>query len=110
MKLISPDTPGSRLWVSLNGNIRPTEMHSVAYDPVSKVVFGGNQDVAISMQATLGNFAWNTFASGDGGNVAVDADQVSHPGTSIRYTCSADFAALTVRAGTRPMPLCRGVP
>jgi hypothetical protein len=90
-KLILPDIAGTRFWVDLNGNIRPTETHSVAYDFLSKIVFGGNQDVGNSMQSAQGNFTWNEFGQGDGAVVAVDTDQGLHQGTSIRYTSSQHF-------------------
>jgi hypothetical protein len=81
-RLLSPNEAPVRVWADLNGDIRPTEMHSVAYDPVSNVVFGGNQDVATSIEEALVNFDWTTFLSGDGGIVAADANQVAHLGTS----------------------------
>jgi hypothetical protein len=81
-RLLSPNEAPVRVWADLNGDIRPTEMHSVAYDPVSNIVFGGNQDVATSIEEALGNFDWTTFLSGDGGIVAADANQVAHLGTS----------------------------
>ncbi len=85
-RLNFPDTPASRIWISANGSIRPTEMHSVAYDPLSQVVFGGTQDTGTTIQSLPGNLSWNQWMKGDGGVVAVDADQVAHPGTTIRYT------------------------
>jgi hypothetical protein len=76
----------SRLWSSLNGNITPTESHSAAYDPLSHVVFCGNQDTGTTYQQTPGGGVWTSFTTGDGGDVMVDADQTAHPGTSIRYS------------------------
>lgn len=84
-RLVSPDSAGNRVWVSVNGNITPTEAHSAAYDPLAKVVFSGNQDTGTSMQSAPGSFQWFDFLQGDGGIVAVDADQVAHPNESIRY-------------------------
>jgi hypothetical protein len=75
-----------RQWRSLNGDIRPTEFHSVAYDPLSGIVFGGTQDNGTPVQSTPGDFTWLELLQGDGGNVAVDSDQNAHPGTTIRYT------------------------
>src|SRR5258706_2059535 len=40
----------TRRWASLNGNLRITEIHSVAYDPLNNVIFSGNQDNGVSMQ------------------------------------------------------------
>jgi hypothetical protein len=87
-RLVSPNTAGTRQWVSAVGNIRSAEFHSVAYDPLSKVVFGGTQDNGTPIQTTPGNTTWSDFSGGDGGVVAVDADQATHPGTTLRYTSS----------------------
>ena len=84
-KLTSPNSAGNRFWSSLNSNITPTEAHSVAWDPISHTAISGNQDAGTSFQSTAGAFAWSQLIQGDGGNVAVDDDQVAHPGTSIRY-------------------------
>jgi hypothetical protein len=91
-RLVDPNNRlGQRQWVSVNGDIRPTEFHSVAYDPVSGIVFGGTQDNDTPIQSAPGSFAWTNLLSGDGGNVAVDSDQTAHPGTSIRYTSFQGF-------------------
>jgi hypothetical protein len=100
-RLVNPNTPATRSWVSLVGTnidsqspgIKSVEFHSVAYDPVSNVVFGGAQDNGVSYQipaspASPSGFTWNQLLGGDGGVVGVDADQVSHTGESLRYTSS----------------------
>jgi hypothetical protein len=90
-RLIDPDNLTSqRHWASLNDSIRPTEFHSVAYDVLSNVAIGGAQDVGSSIQFRPGGLVWETWLGGDGGNVAIDANQTAHPGMSIRYT-SAQF-------------------
>src|SRR5262249_36789991 len=43
-RLASPNNSSSRIWTSVSGNLGTVEFHSVAYDPVSNVVFGGTQD------------------------------------------------------------------
>jgi hypothetical protein len=85
-RLANPNNSPLRTWASANGNVRPTELHSAAYDPVSNVVFGGAQDVGTPIQNSPGSLTWSDLLQGDGGVVAVDGDQVAHPGTSIRYT------------------------
>lgn len=75
----------SRQWDSLNGNIRPTEMHSAAFDAVSKTVFGGTQDTGTPMQNAPGSQTWTDFLQGDGGVVGID-DTSAGGGSSIRYT------------------------
>src|SRR5262249_32318120 len=88
-RLANPDNSTSRIWSSVNGNLGTVEFHSVAYDPVSNVVFGGAQDNGTIAQTAAGSLSGNWFLGGDGGFVAVDADQSAHPGTSIRYSSSA---------------------
>src|SRR4029077_16264674 len=39
-------TGGGGVWRSLNGDLRVTEMHNVAYDRVSRIFIGGSQDTA----------------------------------------------------------------
>src|SRR5262249_47596975 len=91
-RLLDPDNEADvRRWVSVNGDIRPTELHSVAYDPLSNIVFGGTQDNGAATQLAPGEFTWTRLVGGDGGNVAVDSDQTAHPGTTIRYTSSQFF-------------------
>lgn len=85
-RLVSPNSPGTRIWQSVNGNITPTEAHSAAYDSFSHLVVSGNQDNGTSFQLTPGGSVWGEFIGGDGGDVAVDTDQTAHPGTSIRYS------------------------
>jgi hypothetical protein len=92
-RLVRPNTAATRRWVPVVGNIRPTEFHSIAYDPLSNIVFGGTQDNGTPIQSAPGSFTWNQLIGGDGGVVGVDADQVSHPGTSIRYTSSQFFGS-----------------
>jgi photosystem II stability/assembly factor-like uncharacterized protein len=86
-RLVDPNNRfDQRQWVSINGDIRPTEFHSVAYDPLSGIVFGGTQDNGTPIQSAANEFTWVQLVGGDGGNVAVDSDQASHPGTTIRYS------------------------
>jgi len=80
-RLDNPNSP-SRRWVSLNGNIRPTEVHSAAYDAVSRVVFGGTQDNGTVVQNAPGDRTFTVLLQGDGGVVAVD-DAVE---PSVRYS------------------------
>lgn len=89
VRLVDPgNATGQRRWASVNGNLRTMEMHSVAYDPLSGILFGGTQDNGATIQLVPGDPTWFTLVGGDGGLVAVDADQSAHPGFSIRYTSS----------------------
>jgi hypothetical protein len=92
-RLVTPNAPETRKWASVNGNMSDIEAHSAAYDPLSNVVFAGTQDNGTPIQITPGSLTWNTFQGGDGGNVAVDSDQIAHPGTTIRYTSSQNFGS-----------------
>ncbi len=74
-------------WFSINSNLQATEMHDVAYDSLSNVIFGGNQDNANAFQTAPDSLVWDTvFTSGDGGDVAVDTVTLAGSGQSIRYT------------------------
>jgi hypothetical protein len=91
-RLLDPNNRlDQRRWVSVNGDIRPTEFHSVAYDPLSGIVFGGAQDTGVPIQPAPGEFTWASLFSGDGGNVGVDGDQTVHLGITIRYTSTQFF-------------------
>lgn len=83
-RLENPNLP-TRRWVSLNGDIRPTEMHSAAFDAVSKVVVGGTQDTGTVMQNAPRDRTFTDFLQGDGGVVAVD-DTSAGGASSTRYT------------------------
>jgi hypothetical protein len=90
-RLVNTDNLSVRQWVAINRGIRAVEAHSVAYDPLSKIVFAGTQDNGTPIQSARGEFTWSQLLGGDGGNVAVDSDQTAHPGTTIRYTSFQSF-------------------
>ncbi len=84
------DETGSQ-WRSLNGNLLDSEMHSMAYDRVSRIFIGGAQDTGFFEQLTSGLTSWNTTSiNGDGGDGAVDI--LASPGQSIRYGSSQNFS------------------
>jgi hypothetical protein len=101
-RLVAPSDKNTRAWVDVNGNLATAEFHSVAYDPLSNVILGGTQDNGTAEQVAPGGTTWNDVQPvGDGGLVAVDADQAAHPGTSIRYSSYQnlnDFTRRTVDA------------
>lgn len=81
-------------WYSINGNLQITEMHSLAFDPVSNQLIGGTQDVGNINQGgpvaqTPMSGDWPSFSLGDGADVAVDT--TSYPGLSLRYYSANDF-------------------
>lgn len=73
-------------WFSLNGNLRVTEMHDVAYDPIANILMSGNQDTGTTEQIATGGAAWRSVSTGDGGDVAVDSVTLAANGQSIRYS------------------------
>jgi hypothetical protein len=91
-RLNNPNDPSSRQWRFISTGLSDVEFHNVAYDPLSKVILGGTQDNGTPIQVQSGATQWDasTTVPGDGGVVAVDADQAAHRGTSIRYN-SAEF-------------------
>jgi hypothetical protein len=83
-RLENPDA-ASRRWVSLNNKLRPTEMHSAAFDAVTRTALGGTQDTGTPMQNAPGSRFWTDFLQGDGGVVEVD-DTSAGGAYSTRYT------------------------
>jgi hypothetical protein len=69
-------------WFGMSGDLAITEMHSVAWDPVARVAFGGTQDNGTVAQRSWFDPVWDFLSGGDGGRVAVQAAG----GRSIRYT------------------------
>lgn len=82
-------------WFSLQGGLKTTEIHDIAYDSVSNTIIIGNQDNGTATQRTNGT--WNTVSSGDGGDVAVDDTSLAASNQSIRYTSFQNLAGLRRR-------------
>lgn len=70
-------------WFSLNGNLQVSEMHNIAYDPLSKKLIGGNQDTGTPEQWQH-DATWTSLSTADGGDVAVDTSDA--PDRSYRYS------------------------
>ena len=90
-KLLTPGVPLTRKWVTLNGNLRCSESHSMAYDSFTKTLIVGTQDNGTVYQGAPNSATWFQLLGGDGGNVAVDSNQAAHPGISIRYSSFQNF-------------------
>lgn len=90
-------------WYSVNGNLQVTEIHSIAYDANSNIVFAGAQDNGTLVQTSTGSRIWqeqrviedqvivgivSRTIGGDGGDVAIDDTSLANH--SIRYS-SAQF-------------------
>src|SRR5690606_23748480 len=72
-------------WFSISGTLQITEVYSVAYDPVSHIIFGGAQDNGTSRQSNETPTTWRAVRGGDGGDVAVDPYTLASSNQSIRY-------------------------
>jgi hypothetical protein len=81
-------------WFSVNGDLRATEMHDVAYDTLSNIIFGGVQDNGTSEQSATGSTTWALTSGGDGGDVAVDDSSATQ---SIRYESSQNLGGFRRR-------------
>jgi hypothetical protein len=76
-------------WFSISNNLQVIELHSIAFDANSNVVIGGAQDNGQGRESTPGAITWESSASGDGGDVAVET--LSSPGLSVRYGSSQNL-------------------
>jgi hypothetical protein len=94
-RLHRPNDP-VRNWQPLHGDLRITEIATVAYDPIRQVILAGTQDNGSIEQTALGNPEWTTqftarrngvdlFATGDGGT------QVADPANRTVYEMQNDF-------------------
>ena len=75
-------------WRSLCGDLRVAEMHSLAYDRVTRAFLGGAQDTGFQEQLqpglpVAGTAGWDKTVNGDGGVAGVDF--LLSPGQSVRY-------------------------
>lgn len=71
-------------WVSICGDLQVAEQHDVAYCSTANVILSGNQDTGTTQQTSPGSKTWDSVATADGGDVAIDTR--SAPGFSIRYS------------------------
>ncbi len=81
-------------WFSLNGDIRVTEFHDIAYDSLSNSIVGGAQDTGTPIQDVNGaaggdEVPWYSISTADGGDVAVD--NLSSPTTSTVYSSNQNL-------------------
>jgi hypothetical protein len=94
-RLTNPNAAG-RVWGPVVGNMRPTELYSVAYDTLNHVIFGGAQDNGSPEQTghesppgSAGSLQWTDPLGSDGGIVAVD--NTSTPGSSLHYSATQNL-------------------
>ena len=68
------DNPGAgQFWSSVNGNLRLTELYSVAWNPVTDRILGGAQDNGFVRQSNTFSLAWDNVIGGDGAIAATTA-------------------------------------
>ncbi|MDP6630311.1 MAG: hypothetical protein QGH29_04980 [Kiritimatiellia bacterium] len=72
-------------WVSIIGDLRCSEQHDIAYDPISDIIISGNQDTGTTFQNAPGSAVWSSLSTADGGDVAVSVDP-DNPAQSVRYS------------------------
>ena len=85
-------------WTSIVGNLQISEMHDVAYDSISAILFGGDQDTGIPSQNATNGLPWTDLQQGDGGDVGVDT--ISAAPNSLRYISSTNFSGFQQRTFT----------
>ena len=86
-RLVNPNATGTaagRQWVSVIGNLRDTEFHSVAYSHLTHTALGGTQDTGTPSQLSSTSTTWRDVLTADGGKVQVD--DTSTANRSIRYS------------------------
>ena len=76
-------------WVSMNGDLQTTELHSAAWDANSRIVIGGAQDTGTPQQRTRAGSRWPSVSTADGGAVVVDD---TAQGSSVRYSSTQYFS------------------
>jgi len=70
-------------WRSLLGNLQIAEIVSIAYNPRTKVILGGMQDIGVNEQEDPDSNVWQIVSGGDGGDVAIDGRGVN--GRTFHY-------------------------
>jgi len=90
-------------WFSMIGNLQATEMHDVAYDPISNIIMSGNQDTGTMQQIATGSFEWYSVSTADGGDVAVSVDPPTR-NQSVRYSSFQGLGRSSAVRTTRQQP------
>ncbi len=98
-RLVYPDISEGRAWQNINGDLRITELDTIGYDSLNRVLIGGAQDNGVPIQLSPGSTSWVEAAGGDGQNVFVDN---SDPSKAVYYFSSqrlGGFRRVTVGPG-----------
>lgn len=102
-RLVNPNAAGTA-WQSLPSMPRVAQfITNIDYDRLNNVIIGGTQDTGSPEQ--ISGFNWRDTSQADGGFVAVDNDQVAHPGTTLHYSSSqffGGFARTSINAANVP--------
>jgi hypothetical protein len=83
-RLLHPNTPSTRAWQAVIGNLEDTELYQLAYDDVNHTILGSSQDNGSPQQTGAGSLTYQDVSGGDGGDAAID--NTSTPGFSIHYS------------------------
>ncbi|MEW6156110.1 MAG: LEPR-XLL domain-containing protein, partial [Verrucomicrobiota bacterium] len=97
-RLLNVDTPATRRWVSLNGNLALSEISHAIYDPIADIISAGAQDVGNQEQVAPNSGVWRTVSKGDGNvqGLGYDVDVAGNPTGIVRYVFGNNFKVLTV--------------
>ena len=100
-RLTNPNV-NARVWTSVNGNLRTTELYSIAYDSLNNALFGGTQDNGSPQQTNPGpfpgapptSFTMTDRTGADGGIAQVD--NITNAGVaSIHYGSEQSLGCFT---------------
>jgi hypothetical protein len=109
-KLTNPGSSG-REWVSLNGNLRPTEMIWGTLDTLNHVFSGGtwdNGDIEQTRPPVSSTVRWDNICScGDGGYHMVDNSSAFR---TVRYRLADSLSNLRRRVAETALPVREEVP
>ncbi len=83
----SPSSGTHGTWTPRNGNLGTLEVHNAAYDPVSRIAFGGTQDNGTVRQSSTNAVTHSIVIGGDGAQVAVVRNP-ANANQSLRYMSS----------------------
>jgi hypothetical protein len=95
-------------WSSVNGNIRPTEFYSVAYDSLDNLIFGGTQDNGSPANLPDPTGAWHwpsVFSGGDGGIAQYETQSFLSLPVPVWYTSTDSFGAVVRYVAGIPTPV-----
>ena len=95
-RMLAPRTSTSD-WISVNGNMQHSEIHSSDYDSNTNTTIAGFQDNGVGGQSFLSEKKWSLLQGGDGGDVAVDNKSLAAQNKSIRYMSSQELGGFNRR-------------